>query len=131
MAERILIVEDDQPQRGMFVRALAKAGYTVVQAANAAEAMRKILEQTPNAVVLDLVLPDAHGVEVAGAIRAVAGSTRMPIIVVTGHVDKAADLDPARFSAECVLTKPVTDDELTATVRHCLQTTPTNVHHDG
>ena len=110
--------------------ALERAGYTVTRAANGAEALRQVLQDPPDLVVLDLRLPDVHGVELAGAIRAVAGTSRMPMVVVTGFSNDSADLDPERFGARCVLTKPVTDGELCSAVEHCLtsvvDTSPTN-----
>lgn len=117
---RLLVVDDDATQRAELVRILVKGGYTVGQAADANDAMRKVLAEPPDLVVLDLRLPDATGVELAGAIRSVAGTTRMPLVVVTGYSDDAAALDPERFGAECVLTKPVSAEQLRATVGHCI-----------
>jgi CheY-like chemotaxis protein len=114
------VVDDNGEQRATFARALADGGYAVEQAADAGEALRKALEAPPDVVVLDLVLPDARGVEVAGAFRAMTRTRRMPIVVVTAYTDAAEQLDPKRFSAECVLTKPVSDDELRAAVERCL-----------
>ena len=121
MSQRILVVDDDAEQRAELVRILAKAGYTVAHAADAADALRKVLYQAPELVVLDLRLPDASGVELAGAIRAVAGTTRMPLVVVTAYRDKAEELDPKRFEAECVLTKPVSAEQLQTAVARCLR----------
>ena len=120
MARRVLVVDDNGEQRATFARALADGGYAVEQAADAGEALRKALEAPPDVVVLDLVLPDAHGVEAAGAFRAMTRTRRMPIVVVTAYTDAAEQLDPKRFGAECVLTKPVSDDELRAAVERCL-----------
>jgi DNA-binding response OmpR family regulator len=121
VSQRILVVEDDTEQRAELVRILARAGYTVVHAADAADALRKVLYQAPELVVLDLRLPDASGVELAGAIRAVAGTTRMPLVVVTAYRDAAEELDPKRFGAECVLTKPVSAEQLQGAVERCLR----------
>jgi len=120
---RILVVDDDAEQRAELVGILAKAGYTVGQASDAADALRKVLEDPPQLVVLDLRLPDASGVELAGAIRAVAGTTRMPLVVVTAYRDAIEELDPRRFGAECVLTKPVSAPDLHAAVERCAQRT--------
>jgi CheY-like chemotaxis protein len=130
MAPKILVVDDEEAPRLAHTGALERAGYSVTHAASGGDALRQVLSDPPDLVVLDLMLPDVHGVELAGAIRAVAGTARMPMVVVTGFSDAAADLDPKRFGASCVLTKPVTDDELTGAVAHCLTSTvdtaPTN-----
>ena len=120
MPQKILVVDDDETPRMAHVEALEGAGYQVGHAANAGDALRKVLEEPPDLVVLDLMLPDANGVELAGAIRAVAGTSRVPMVVVTGFSDAAADLDPKRFGAQCVLMKPVTGDELRSAVARCL-----------
>ena len=121
---RALVVEDDPDQRAAFVKALVMGGFAVSHAGAGSDALRSALAQRPDVVVLDLMLPDAHGEEVAGAIRAMAGSTRMPIVVVTSYTDAAEQLDPKRFGAECVLTKPVDDEQLVRAVHHCLESPP-------
>jgi CheY-like chemotaxis protein len=120
MSRKILVVDDEEVPRMAHTSALERAGYSVSHAVNGGDALREVLRDPPDLVVLDLMLPDVHGVELAGAIRAVAGTARMPVVVVTGFSDAAADLDPKRFGAECVLIKPVTDDELRSAVEHCL-----------
>ena len=116
---RILIVDDEAAQRASLARALTEGGFTIEEAADAGEALRRSLRDPPDLIVLDLRLPDASGVELAGAFRAVSGTRRTPIVVVTAYTDAAAELDPKRFGAECVLTKPVSDEDLRAAVRRC------------
>ena len=115
---RILVGDDEAEQRTDLVRVLASSGYDVQQAASAAEALRMSLQDPPDLIVLDLRLPDASGVELAGAFAAVARTHNTPI-VVTAYTDAAGALDPKRFGAECVLTKPVADDDLRAAVARC------------
>lgn len=124
VSARVLVVEDDPETRLALAEVLAQSGYSITQASGGSDAVRSVLDERPDVVVLDLRLPDAHGVEVAGAIRAMAGSTRMPIVVVTGHTDAAEQLDPKRFDAECVLIKPVRDEDLLAAVARCLASPP-------
>ena len=117
---RVLVVDDDALQRAAMVSTLAKSGYTVVQATAGAEALRRVLDEPPDVIVLDLRLPDLHGVQVAGAIRAVAPTRRMPIVVVTAFPEEVARLDPKLFGAECVLEKPVEESLLRDAVARCL-----------
>jgi CheY-like chemotaxis protein len=120
----VLVVDDDTEQRAEFVRVIARVGYAVADASTGGEALQKALAERPDLVVLDLMLPDMHGAQVAGAIRAVAGSTRMPIVIVTAHSDALEQLDPKRFGAQCVLTKPVGDEQLLTAIEHCLASPP-------
>jgi CheY-like chemotaxis protein len=117
-------VEDDPQQRAALADSLAALGYDVQQAGAAGEALRQLIAEPPEVVVLDLVLPDAHGVELAGAIRVLAKTTHIPIVVVTSYTDAAAALDPARFGAECVLTKPVTNEQLHTAAERCIAPRP-------
>ena len=123
--QQVLVVDDDTEQRAEFVRVISRVGYSVADASTGGEALQKALARRPDLVVLDLMLPDMYGAQVAGAIRAVAGSTRMPIVIVTAHSDAAEQLDPKRFGAQCVLTKPVGDEQLLAAIEHCLTSPPT------
>lgn len=119
MSVRILVVDDEAEQRCAIVRALAEAGYDVDEAVDAGDALRHTLRSPPDLIVLDLRLPDASGVELAGALRAVSATQRTPFVVVTAWTDAADQLDPKRFGADCVLTKPVSDDDLRAAVARC------------
>ena len=123
---QVLVVDDDTEQRAAFVRVISRVGYAVADASTGGEALQKALAERPDLVVLDLMLPDMHGAQVAGAIRAVAGSTRMPIVIVTAHSNAAEQLDPKRFGAQCVLTKPVDDEQLLAAIEHCLTSPPSS-----
>ena len=126
---RILVVDDNATERASLVAALARPGRELAEAQDGAEALRRVLEAPPDLVILDLRLPDASGVEIAGAIRAVARTHRMPFVVVTAYHDAVAALDPKRFGAACVLTKPVTDAELNQAVEHCLSA-PVESEHE-
>ena len=80
--KRILVV-DDEPQIQRFLTpALLASGYEVTNATTAAEALRKIATEAPDAVVLDLGLPDRDGKDV---IREVRGWSRVPIIVLSAR----------------------------------------------
>lgn len=126
---RILVVDDNPTERESLVAALKRSGYRLVEAQDGAEALRRVLEDPPDLVVLDLRLPDATGVEIAGAIHAVAPTRRMPIVVVTAYHDAATALDPKRFGAQCVLTKPVSDADLNQAVERCLSA-PVDADHE-
>ena len=68
---RVLVVDDDDALRNEIVAMLRDAGYVVSEANGALSAMRSVLAGSLDVVVLDLVLPDGHGIEVARAFRAV------------------------------------------------------------
>lgn len=112
--KRVLVV-DDEPQ---LVRALQinleAEGYTVTTAADGAKALRAAASHPPDALVLDLGLPDMDGTEVIRKLRA---WTELPIIVLSarhGSTDKVEALDAG---ADDYVTKPFGLDELLARLR--------------
>ncbi|TDC83912.1 response regulator [Micromonospora sp. KC606] len=111
---RILVV-DDEPQilRALRINLRAR-GYDVDLAATGAAALKTAASHPPDLVVLDLGLPDLHGVDV---IRGLRGWTTVPIIVLSGRAgsdDKVTALDAG---ADDYVTKPFGIDELLARIR--------------
>ncbi|HEX5100189.1 MAG TPA: response regulator [Polyangiaceae bacterium] len=82
-AKTILIVDDELEIRRMLSRLLAKSGYRVLEADRGVTALRVVKEQTPDLIVLDAMLPELHGFDVA---RRIKGSKRygsIPIVMVS------------------------------------------------
>jgi DNA-binding response OmpR family regulator len=116
---RVLVVDDDDGFRTQTVDVLAREGYTVQEATGALNAMRMVLNHPFDAVVLDLVLPDGHGIEVARAFRAVATTREICVVAMTSHPGSVEFVDPRTFGAARILIKPVASDELLAAVDSC------------
>lgn len=111
---RILVV-DDEPQIIRFLKpALGAAGYDVVIAANAAEAIRLSATQSPDAVLLDLGLPDKDGKEV---IREVRAYSQVPIIVLSARDRETEKIDALDLGADDYVNKPFGIGELLARIR--------------
>jgi two-component system, OmpR family, response regulator len=114
----ILLVEDDQDLRALLRRGLEEEGFTVRGAGSGAEAMERISAEVPDALVIDVGLPDADGRDVCQALR--ARGIQAPVLFLT-----ARDALPDRlagFSAggDDYLTKPFSLAELTARLRAVL-----------
>lgn len=105
---RLLLVEDDAPLRRMLCLALADEGYDVLEAADAQEAFRR-LEERPDAVLLDLLLPDAHGLDVLRRIRA---ATSIPVVVISALSTEEDVAGGLAAGADDYLTKPFLAAEL-------------------
>ena len=118
---RVLVV-DDEPQ---FLRALATnlrgAGYDVETATTANEAHASAGLQPPDAVILDLVLPDGTGTEVARELRT---WTNVPIIVVSAVGDEDEKIAALDAGADDYVTKPFAIAELLARLRAALRRGP-------
>jgi two-component system, OmpR family, KDP operon response regulator KdpE len=122
MAEgpRVLVV-DDEPQivRGLRV-VLRNAGFRVDSAGTKEEALDALAHRPPDAVLLDLVLPDGSGVDVCKQVRE---WSRVPIVVVSAVGDEREKVRALDAGADDYVTKPFGSDELTARLRAVLRRT--------
>jgi two-component system KDP operon response regulator KdpE len=115
---RILVVDDEPQILRALQTTLRGAGYDVDTAATGAEALTKAAVQPPEAVILDLVLPDKSGVDVCRELRQ---WTAVPVLVLSAvgeERDKVAALDAG---ADDYVTKPFGIDELLARLRAALR----------
>ena len=110
----VLLVEDDTGLRDAVVRGLTKAGYQVASAGSRREAVESAHDLVPDAVVMDVLLPDGQGPDAAAAIRRQAGLAAVPVLFVTAKAPAA--VGDTLFPAP-VLFKPFTYRQLVASVR--------------
>lgn len=111
---RILIVDDEKTIRRFLKATLISHGYNVFEATNAKEALESSVSAHPDAIILDLGLPDLDGTEVTRQIRKRA---KIPIIILSvreNETDKIAALDAG---ADDYLTKPFNAGEMLARLR--------------
>ena len=123
MAERILVVDDDEEIRASLRRGLSLEGYAVSLAAAGEEALRQTREQPPDLVVLDVMMPGLDGLEVARRLR--AAEDTLPIILLTARDAVADKVSGLESGADDYLVKPFAFDELLARVRALLRRTRT------
>jgi two-component system KDP operon response regulator KdpE len=116
-----ILVVDDEPQilRGLKV-ILEGAGYEVDVADTAEEALNAVSVRPPDAIVLDLVLPDRSGVEVSAEVRK---WSQLPIIVLSAVGDEREKVRALDAGADDYVTKPFGPDELLARLRALLRRT--------
>lgn len=117
MAEKrqsILVVEDDPNLRRMYRTVLMLDGFRAEVAADGLAALRKLEDDRPDLIVLDLHLPLIDGLTVMSELRARNDTRSIPVVVVTG-----SDYQYAVAQASAILRKPCAPDELIETVeRH-------------
>jgi two-component system KDP operon response regulator KdpE len=116
--QRILVV-DDEPQILRALRTtLRGAGYTVDAAATAAEALAAAAAYPPEAVILDLVLPDGNGTDVCRELRRWSDA---PVIVLSAVGEERQKIAALDAGADDYVTKPFSVDELLARLRAALR----------
>ncbi len=117
----IYVLEDDRNIREIEEIALNNAGYQVVSFENAKEFQRRLKERVPDLLLLDLMLPDADGLELVTQLRQNVMTRSLPVIMVTAkttEIDKVRGLDSG---ADDYLTKPFSVMELISRVKALLR----------
>lgn len=83
MEKAILIVEDDKFLRELMVQKLRKEGYKIIEAIDGEEGIKKVKEEMPGLVLLDLILPGIDGFEVLSKIKADPAISQIPVIILS------------------------------------------------
>jgi len=113
-----LVVDDEPPIRRLLRTALGAAGYSVLEAGDAAAALRLLAAEKPDVVILDLGLPDRSGIELIAEIR--KGST-VPIVVLSARHDERSKVEALDLGADDYVAKPFSMPELMARLRAALR----------
>ena len=119
MSARRVLVCDDEPQILRALRVVLRdAGFEVVPAATAEEALDRAAVQPPDAAILDLVLPDGDGIEVCRSLRE---WSRMPILVLSAVGDEEEKVRALEAGADDYVVKPFAPRELVARLQAVLR----------
>jgi two-component system response regulator MprA len=121
---RILVIEDDDAVRAAIRRALLLNGYEVVEAIDGQDGLQHAREDVPDAIILDLGLPDLDGLEVCRTLR--RAGDRTPILILTARVAVDERVEGLEAGADDYLVKPYDVRELNARL-HAI----TRRHLDG
>ena len=117
-APTILIVDDEPQIRTLLKATLGRAGYSVVEAANAREALSAKAIDKPDLILLDLGLPDRDGLELVQILRA---DPRPALIVISARDQTEQKVAALDLGADDYVTKPFDTEELLARVRASLR----------
>jgi len=109
---KVLIVDDDSVTRKLVMDILTNVGYEGIEAKNGKEALRKVLVEKPDLILLDLVMPDMSGFEVCTTLRTEMNVLATPIIILTSRDEKDDILKGLEVGANDYIVKPVDRVEL-------------------
>jgi len=118
---RILIVDDSRTMRRMVATSLAKIGQCrFEEAANGLEAIERLVLGPADLMILDLNMPEVHGIDVLKFVRARPMYESMPVVVLTTKGEESAQSEAMAAGASLYLTKPFSSTELESKVRGLL-----------
>ncbi len=129
MADRVLVVDDEEPIRKLVEYNLAQAGYDVTVAENGSVALEMVHQQRYDLLILDLMLPGIGGMELCKRLR--QEQAKIPIIMLTARGEEIDRVLGLEMGADDYVTKPFSPRELVARARAVLRRNPEEPANPG
>ena len=117
---KILVVDDVQSNVLLLKALLGREGFGIVIAMNGTEALQKVKSEHPDLILLDVMMPDMDGFEVAGHLKLEPEQAEIPIIFLTALNDSASVVKGFQLGANDFISKPFRREELLIRVEHQL-----------
>ena len=117
MSARVLVVDDILPNVKLLEAKLTSEYYDVLTATSGEEALQKVMQDSPDIVLLDVMMPGMDGFEVCKRIKADPSTAHIPVVMVTALTDSSDRVRGLQAGADDFLSKPVNDIALMARVR--------------
>ena len=115
--QKILVIDDSKTELHFMNDLLGKRGYAVRTAENGDEAMKRLGEERPDLILMDVVMPGQNGFQLTRAITRDARYTGIPVILCTSKNQETDKVWGMRQGARDYIVKPVDADELIAKIR--------------
>lgn len=113
---KILVVDDSRTELHFLSKLLGKKGYDVRTAQNGDEAMRRLTEDTPDLILMDVVMPGQNGFQLTRSITRDPRWSRVPVIMCTSKNQETDKVWGMRQGASDYIVKPVDGDQLIAKI---------------
>ena len=117
MSARVLVVDDILPNVKLLEAKLSSEYYDVLTATSGPEALEKVASQSPDIVLLDVMMPGMDGFEVCKRIKANPATAHIPVVIVTALTDSSDRIKGLEAGADDFLSKPLNDTALMSRVR--------------
>jgi two-component system cell cycle response regulator DivK len=117
----ILYIEDNRDNRVLVKRVLEAEGYTLLEASNAHEGLRRALAEKPDLILMDINLPEVDGYTTTARIKAMPGLEKVKIIAVTANVMKGDREKTLAAGCDGYIQKPIDVDLLPRQVARFLE----------
>ena len=116
--QRVLVIEDQEDLAALYEKALEKEGYAVSKAYTGEEGVALFEDNGADAVVLDMTLPEMHGVQTLQTIRGL--NANVPVVVVTGETSDETRRQCERLGVQQYLSKPADYRDIMDSIRRAL-----------
>ena len=120
MSKKILIIEDDPGTSRLVDYSLKQEGYEVITASNGLDGLRKALSESPDLVILDVMLPGLDGFEICYRLKAEPSTVNMPILMFSAKAQEIDKDTGKRVGADDYLTKPSAPADIISHVANLL-----------
>lgn len=119
--KKILLVEDEQDILHLVKHYLEKESFRTVVAMTGLEALKKVAEDKPDLVILDLMLPEMDGLEICKRLRSDSNTAMLPIVMLTAKAEESDTIVGLELGADDYVTKPFSPKTLVARVKALLR----------
>lgn len=119
--KKILVVEDERDILQLVKLYLEKEGFRVHTASTGTEGLRQAKQETPDLIILDLMLPEIDGLEICKRLRSHSDTAMMPIIMLTAKAEESDTVIGLELGADDYVTKPFSPKALIARVKALLR----------
>ena len=114
---KVLVVDDSATDLKKLEQILADAGYTVITATSGKEALQRVKNDRPDAVLLDIIMTDMNGFQVCRALSSDAATKNIPIVLVSSKKEKSDQVWGVEQGARAYVTKPFTSEQILSQLR--------------
>jgi two-component system alkaline phosphatase synthesis response regulator PhoP len=116
----VLIIEDDEVLAKILSDTLSKAGFSVTNAIDASQGQQAAWQIKPNLIVLDLMLPAGHGIDVLKNIRVSTQTQNIPVIVMTSYEDPSIQDEINSIGVQGFFKKPFKPEEMLIKIKQLI-----------
>jgi DNA-binding response OmpR family regulator len=120
MDEKILVIEDDPATLRLVDYSLRHEGYGVLTASNGLEGIRKVHDEAPDLIILDIMLPGIDGFEICHRLRSEPDTAQLPILMFSAKAQEIDKDTGLKVGADEYLSKPATPAEIVSRVESLL-----------
>jgi len=118
--KKILIIEDDELINKVLIETISKAGFSPTKTVDAFQGQQALMSLKPDLVILDLMLPAGHGLDVLRNIRSSFQTQNIPIIILTAIQDEGVRAEVESQGVQAYIKKPFDKEQLIGKIKQIL-----------